>query len=252
MLYNERAELILQQAQLHSAVKVSELSDLLQVSVDTIRRDLKAMEQEGLLKCVRGGACLPDALAAFSNFKGREVVHSDLKREACRKALKYIKPGDIVALNSGTTNTILAQEMVPHVKGITVVTNNLAAVTILMQSADIRVIAVGGDVDPLERSTCGVSCEKEFARFFPDVSFLSINAVNYSDGYTDFRLSETGIIRLLAQNSKQVIAVMDSTKLGKRSKCRVLEPGDVDRLVMDGQVPGRIREQYREKGMLIE
>ena len=108
MLFNERAEIILQQMQLQSTVRVQELSELLQVSQDTVRRDLRAMEKRGLLKCVRGGACLPESLSAFSNFKGREIIHSDLKRAASRKAIGYIREGDIVALNSGTTNTILA------------------------------------------------------------------------------------------------------------------------------------------------
>lgn len=252
MLYNERVELILQQIQLQSTVKVSELSEALQVSVDTVRRDLKSMEQEGLVRCVRGGACLPESLATFSNFKGREVIHSDLKREVCRKALKYIKPDDIIALNSGTTNTILAQEMALHSKDITVVTNNLAAINILMQNPAIRVIVIGGHGDPLERSTCGTICEQEFSRYYPDVAFLSINAVNYKDGYTDFRLSEIGVIQLLAKVSKQVIAVMDSTKLGKRSKCKVLEPEEVDCLIMDDQVQEKIREKYRQKGIRIE
>ena len=80
MLYNERAEVILQQLKLQSTVKVGELSQLLQVSVDTVRRDLKAMEQAGLVKCLRGGACLPESLSALSNFEGREGIHSDLKR----------------------------------------------------------------------------------------------------------------------------------------------------------------------------
>ena len=87
MLYNERAEIILQQLQLQSTVKVNELSQLLKVSVDTVRRDLKAMEQAGLIKCLRGGACLPESLPSLSNFQGREVIHSDLKREAAKKAL---------------------------------------------------------------------------------------------------------------------------------------------------------------------
>ena len=85
MLYNERAEVILQQLKLQSTVKVGELSQLLQVSVDTVRRDLKAMEQAGLVKCLRGGACLPESLSALSNFEGRAVSHSDLKRGAARK-----------------------------------------------------------------------------------------------------------------------------------------------------------------------
>ena len=90
MLYNERAELILQQLQLQSTVKVTELSQLLQVSVDTVRRDLKNMEQEGWIKYVRGGACLPEDQNLFSNFTGREIIHSELKREAARKARQRI------------------------------------------------------------------------------------------------------------------------------------------------------------------
>ena len=71
MLYTERAELILQQLQLQAVVKISDLAELMQVSVDTVRRDLKAMEQNGLVKCVRGGACLPESLVSLSSFSGR-------------------------------------------------------------------------------------------------------------------------------------------------------------------------------------
>ena len=251
MLYNERAEVILQQLQLQSTVKVGELSQLLQVSIDTIRRDLKSMEQSGLLKCVRGGACLPEAMLSFSNFTGREIVNSDLKREASRKALAYIREGDVVALNSGTTNMILAQELAALNRKFTVVTNNYAAVNILMQNPSIRLIAVGGTVDPLEKSTCGTVCEQEFARYIPDVAFLSLNAVSNNDGFTDFRFDEIGIIQLLAKTAKKVIAVMDSSKLGKRSKKKVLSLEEVDLLLMDNQVSGEIKEQYRKKGIEI-
>ena len=89
----------MQQLQLQSTVKVGELSQLLQVSIDTIRRDLKSMEQSGLLKCVRGGACLPEFMLSFSNFTGREIVNSDLKREASRKALAYIREAGVAALS---------------------------------------------------------------------------------------------------------------------------------------------------------
>lgn len=252
MLYNERAELILQQLQLQSTVKVAELSQLLQVSVDTIRRDLKNMEQEGRIKYVRGGACLPERRNAFSNFTGREIIHSELKREAARKALVYIKEGDVVALNSGTTNTVLAQELAALKLNFTVVTNNYAALSILMQNPSIRLIAVGGTMDPLERSTYGSVCEAEFSSYRPDLAFLSINAVNYQDGFTDFRLDEIGVIRLLAQGSRKVIAVMDSSKLGQCSKRVALSLDQVDLLLMDDNVPPEVREKYRNKGIVIQ
>lgn len=251
MLYAERAELIMQQLQLQSTVKVGELSQLLHVSVDTIRRDLKSMEQQGLIKYIHGGACLPETLTPFLNFTGRQIVNSDLKREASRKALSFIKEGDVVALNSGTTNMILSQELVALNKEITVVTNNYAAINILLQSDAIHLIAIGGEMDSLERSTYGTTCEKEFSQYYPDIAFLSINAVNYSDGFTDFRFKEMGIIQLLAKMSKQTIVVMDSGKLGKRSKKRVLLGEQVNAVVMDDNLSNDIRKKYKESGIVI-
>lgn len=251
MLFAERMELILQQLQLQSTVKVRELSQLLNVSVDTIRRDLKAMEQQGLIKYIHGGACLPDTMAVVSNFTGREIVNIDKKREACRKALSYIQEGMVIALNSGTTNTILAQELITLDKEFTVVTNNYAAVNILMQKPSIHLVAIGGEVDPMEKSSCGLTCEREFAKYFPDIAFLSINALNYRDAFTDFRLHETGIIELLAGNAKQVIAIMDSSKLGKRSKKTVLDRDKVDFVLMDDHITEEIRQKYQDKGIEI-
>ncbi len=251
MLYNERAKMILRQLQLQSAVKVTELSRLLQVSVDTVRRDLKNMEQEGRIKYVRGGACLPEDRNSFSNFTGREIIHSEWKREAARKALAFIKEGDVVALNSGTTNTVLAQELAGSNLKFTVVTNNYAALSVLMQNPAIRLIAVGGTMDSLERSTYGTVCEGEFAAYRPDIAFLSINAVNYQDGYTDFRLDEIGVIRILARTARKVVAVMDSSKLGQCSKRQVLSPEQVDLLLMDDRVPAEVKEKYRSKGIEI-
>lgn len=252
MLYHERAEFILQQLQLQSAVKVNELSQQLRVSVDTVRRDLKAMEQEGLIKCLRGGACLPESLMSSSNFVGREVINSDLKRAAARKALPLIQEGDVIAMNSGTTNTILAQEMLSLNTRFAVVTNNFAAAGILMQNPSIQLTFIGGKMDALERSTYGAACVAELSQYYPDKCFLSINAVNYRDGYTDFRVDEIPVIRQLASSSRQVIAVMDSSKLGKCSKKKALEPEQVDLLLMDDAIREEIRKKYADKGFRIE
>jgi len=251
MLYQERENYILQQLQLQATVKVSDLSRQLRVSVDTVRRDLKNMEQNGLIRCVRGGACLPESRMLFSDFTGREIVHSDLKRAAARKVLAYIKEKDVVALNSGTTNTIVAQEMVAAGLNCTVVTNNCAALNVLLQSTSIRTIAIGGLLDLQERSTYGSLCEQDFAQFHPDVVLLSINALNYKDGYTDFRMNEVGIIQQLAASGRKVIAVMDSSKLGQCSKRKVLSTEQVDFVVMDDHIAPEIREKYHKKGIRI-
>lgn len=252
MLQSERIDWIIKQIQLRGVVKVGEVSELLRVSPDTVRRDFKLMEQNGMVKCVHGGACLPASHLSAANFTAREVVNEDKKREASRKALRYIQRGNVVALNSGTANTVLAQEIARSCEGITVVTNNLAAADELRKNSLIRLIIIGGELDHVERSTYGAACEREFRSFFPDVCFLSINAVNETDGYTDFRLSEIGVIQILAECSGQVVAVMDSSKLGMRSKKLALSACQVDHLIMDGDIHEDTRRLYRQSGIEIE
>ena len=231
MLYNDRAAFILQQLQLKSTVKVTEIAKSLNVSVDTVRRDLKALEEQGQLKCVHGGASLPDYMLAFSNFSGREIIHIEEKRLAALKALEHLRPGSVIALNSGTTNVILAQELIKRFTDLTIVTN--------------------GDLDSLEHSTYGSICERELGRYYPDICFLSINSVDAEAGFTDFRFAEIGIMQLMARNSSKVIAVMDSSKLGRRSKKVIMDNSMIDLLVMDSIKP-EVRELYRRTGICIE
>ena len=240
MLYNERVELILQQVQLQAIVKINDLKDLLNVSVDTVRRDLKTMEQSGLIKCIRGGACLPDSLPSLSNFTGREVLNIKLKREAARKALAYINNYQFKSWRDLKKDNI------------TVITNNLAAINILIQNPAIKIVSIGGIIDSQEKSTYGTTCEQEFGQYFPDIAFLSINAINYKDDFTDFRMSEIGIIKLLSQRSEKVIAIMDSSKIGKRSKQKVLNLDNVDLLLTDDNISPILKEKYKNKGLLIE
>lgn len=233
MLQATRNEIILRELRAGRTLKVAELSQKLNVSVDTVRRDLKALDASGRLKYVRGGACLPDSMLAFSNFSGRVIDNADLKRVIAVKAAGLVKKDQVVAMNSGTTNAIIASELVKLTISFTVVTNNLAAATVLMAAPNIRLFCVGGLVDGTERSTCGSQCVSEFSEYLPDLSFLSLNAVNLDAGFTDFRLSEIPVIKSLVRRSKVVCAVMDSSKFNRVSKKHALDFDEVDLLVTD-------------------
>lgn len=252
MLYNERAEWILEQLEKYPNIRVSDISENLHVSLDTARRDLKSMEKKGLVKCLRGGACLPENVVTFSNFRGREIINSSLKQKAAEKALAYVHEGNVIALNAGTTNTVLAEKLAELNFPFTVVTNNFSAVNFLIANPKIRIITAGGIVDSQERSSYGTMCENVMRTFYPDTAFLSINAINEVDGYTDFRIGEIGVMQILARNAKKVIAVMDSSKLGKRSKCTALSKEDVDFIVMDDNVSPNTRKEYQQNGIIIQ
>lgn len=248
MLYTERKEYIMKELALSNVVSITELAKAFHVSTDTIRRDLKNMEQEGLLKCVRGGACLSESSLQFSNFSGREIINSDLKREAAQKAVSLIHSGDIIAMNSGTTNTILAQEMISAQLECTVITNNIAAVSVLSANSRIHVVVLGGELDSLERSTFGSQCEMELQNYYPDICFLSINAVNDKNGFTDFRFHEIEMIKKMAKQSKKVYAVMDSSKIDTTSKKMVFSNNAPLSIVMDDHVSPKTIKRYIAAG----
>lgn len=251
MLYQEREEYIMQQLQLSSSVTVSGLMEQLQVSADTIRRDLRQMEQKKLLKCVRGGACLPEMLSQFAGFHGREIIHLPLKRQLAKKAVHYIHESFTVAINGGTTNMVLAQELLKIPFPFTVITNNIAVVSVLSQTSHIEVLVTGGFLNVSEKSLYGPACKKELESFHPDVCFLSINAVDLDAGYTDFRFHEIDIIRTLAERSKQRIAVMDSSKLGQVSKQTLFPNHCIDFIVMDENVSSIQKQSYLDHGISI-
>jgi DeoR/GlpR family transcriptional regulator of sugar metabolism len=251
MLYQEREEYIMQQLQLSSSVTVSGLMEQLQVSADTIRRALRQMEQKKLLKCVRGGACLPEMISQFSNFSGREIVNITRKRQLAKKAVHYIQEGTTVALNGGTTNTVLAQELLKIPFPFTVVTNNIAVVSVLSQTNHIEVIVTGGFLNVSEKSLYGPACSKELESFHPDICFLSINAVDPKAWYTDFRFHEIDIIRTLTKRSKQRVAVMDSGKLGRISKQTVVDNSCIDFIIMDDEVSSEQKQTYLDQGITI-
>ena len=103
----------------------------------------------------------------------------------------------------------------------------------------------------MERSTFGHTCEEEFAKYTPDYVILSINAVDSIMGFTDFRLSEIGVIQTLAARSNNVIAVMDSSKLGKQSKKQIFPLDRVDLLVMDDHVSDQVKKEYATAGVKL-
>jgi len=248
VLYEERKAEILRRLELKSVVKLSELVAELGVSMDTIRRDVKSMEKEGLLCCIRGGACLPDKMERFSAFTGREVINIELKREAAAKAVRLVGENDIIFLNSGTTNTIFAQELAEHSLKCTVVTNNMAAAAVLMMQASMDVIVLGGSLDKEEKSTFGSVCERELASYYFDTVFLSVNAVSADRGYTDFRLKEIPIMQTAVNNTRRSVAVMDSSKFGNVAKKCIFGLERVDLLVTDNQASEEKRQELVRRG----
>lgn len=209
------------------------------------------MEEDGKLTCIRGGACSSEAVLEYSPFFGRQIVNEDLKREAAKKAITLIHSGNVIALNAGTTNSILAEELMKLNKHITVITNNLSALSILTSSEYIEFIVPGGTVDKKKLALCGCNCVEELSSYSFDICFLSINAFHPIHGFSDFRFPEIDIIKAMIKHSKQSVALMDSNKFDKISKKIFLTPKDVDLIITDSHASPSMLKQIQRIGLSI-
>jgi len=251
MIQEERKNVILQELTRTSVVKLEDLAEKLNVSIDTVRRDLKALDRAGLVQYIRGGAKSVQESQQFSHFNGRKVVHNELKREACRKALQLIHQNDVIMLNSGTTTTILAEELGQTNITCTLVTNNIAAAEAASVNSNCHIHLLGGEWDGSEQSTWGSRCLREAAQFFPDICFLAVNSLDLQAGLTDFRFHEIPIMQTMSQNAWKTVAVMDSTKLNRLAKKQVFPLEKTPTIMMDNKVTQEDKDQYLKMGIHI-
>lgn len=256
MLYNERKIKILELFQGKTTLKVAEISEKLGVSVDTVRRDLKRMEQEGIVTYIFGGAILNEdkpEQKQYGNFSMREIQNKNLKRQLAKKAVTEIKKDDIIFINAGTTGTILAEEIGHACENISVITNSLEVVNVFLEVGNptIKITCLGGNVDITEKSVYGYQCESELAMYYPDICFLSINGIHKEEGYTDFRMSEIDIMKIARKNGKRVVGIMDSTKFNTCSQKRVFSAGELDAVYTDELLSDEMIVEYEEMGILV-
>lgn len=246
-----RKEYIMNELHENGQVETKALARALKVSLDSIRRDLTELEKEGKLIKIYGGATLPKKLHQALNYGNRAITNVDLKQEAAKKAVSCVKEGNLVALNAGTTNVFVAQELCYLDFPISVITNNLAALEVLYAREDFNVINVGGQVKHHEKSTYGELSYETFSLYYPDLSFLTLNALNLNHGIMDFRDFEILNIKSIVKNSKRNYLVMDSSKFDGKSLRTVLNFSDVNAIFTDNQVSSEHIKKYEEAGLHI-
>ncbi|GBF74876.1 hypothetical protein PA598K_03245 [Paenibacillus sp. 598K] len=225
---NMREERILAFLQEKSPLTVEELAVLLQVSEPTVRRDLAAMEQDGVILRQRGGASLP-GLGFEPLFNQRSRHNQDDKKRIAQYAASQIAEGEVIALDAGTTNAELAKELL-KMSNLTVFTYSLQIAFILSRSQH-NVYIIGGRFRKSEQSMVGTLAKETIRQFNFDRFFMGLAGFNAEQGPTDFNLEEVEIKRHMIERSKKVIALADGSKYGGASLVKVCDYNEIDELV---------------------
>jgi DeoR/GlpR family transcriptional regulator of sugar metabolism len=250
LLTVERRERISALVQQRGVVRVSELSDLFDVSGVTIRSDLDAMASEGRLQRNRGGAVAVSSPSLTVAFEQRAGVNLEAKRRIGRAAADLVRPHDRIILDSGTTVMEMAKCLYNH-GPITVVTNALNVATQVGVGLDVDVVVAGGSLHRGNICTLGPQAERALADVVVNKAFLGTYALDLDVGLTDLSIELASVKQAMTRAARQVILLADSSKWGTVGFAKVLPLSGVHICVSDTNLPLPARAAMERLGIEV-
>jgi len=247
MYAEERQGEIARQARSEGRVDVAELAVAFSVSLETVRRDLTALERAGVLRRVHGGAIPAERLRHEPALAVRAGSHTEEKRRIAEAALVELNGATTVLLDAGTTTAQLAH-LLPLGQDLTVVTNALPIAMALATRTDLTVHLLGGRVRHRTMATVDHVALAELADLSVDVAFLGTNGVSVQRGLTTADPAEAAVKRAMVRAARRAVVLADASKLGDDQFARFAALDDVETLVMDSSVDPRIAVELEAAG----
>ncbi|QKS69759.1 DeoR/GlpR transcriptional regulator [Paenalkalicoccus suaedae] len=239
----KRRQRIVEELQSNGKVKVSGLSKMLQVTEETIRRDLEYLENSNVLIRTRGGAVKTGAEGFEVPSLEREQHNLSEKKKIAQKALEFVQEGEIIAIDASTTTRQFAK-VLPNIP-ITVITNSIQVSIELAKKDQITVILTGGYLRTESMSLVGVTADKILNDYHVDRFFMSCTGLDIKWGVSDSHELQAKTKERLKQLADQVIVMVDHTKFHQRSLIKWMELKDVSTIITSSLTHADIREEYR-------
>jgi DeoR family transcriptional regulator, aga operon transcriptional repressor len=249
MLASERRRRILERVAECQSIEAQSLADELGVSVMTIRRDIKRLEQDGFLRQTYGGATVHITKSVELAFNSRALQFSAQKRQIGAHAASLIEPGQTLFLGEGTTTAQFAQFLPPH-PHLLVITASLSHAS-LLASRNIQVIVAGGKLDANELTMTGPLAEATVQRFYADLCVIGAAGLDPLVGVTELDHEVAALHRLMMERSRRTLLLADHSKLGYRASAVVAPASTVGTLVTDEAAPPEMLEALRAAGLEI-
>lgn len=223
MGYEARARQILTLLEKSAVVQATEISELLRVSVVTVRKDLQRMENEGLLHRTHGGA----ALSSVQPGQGERLA---VVERIASAAAAQVQAGDCVIMNAGNTTLFTARKLLGR-RDITIITNSIAIARELVQQTGIKLIFLGGEINAEAVFTFGWDAVAQLEQYKATKLILSTSGIRCGSGLTTRHMEAADLLRKMIERTQTVIAVADDSKVGFESFYHVGDLRAVDQLI---------------------
>jgi DeoR/GlpR family transcriptional regulator of sugar metabolism len=245
MLAQVRRQKIMDLLREDGSAKVTQLARLFKVTEVTIRQDLEKLEQEGFVHREHGGAFLKDLQENMRSFEPLNSDNMELKAPLGVRAASLVVPGDTIILDSGSTTTEIAKNLV-GMKGLTIITNALNIALLLGVEAGMEVIVTGGEFKPPTLSLAGQKAADFFENIHVDKLFLATAGISLRAGLTYPSISDIAVKKAMIEAADLTYLVADSTKIGKNSLASLGALSLIDYLITNRNVDKKRLELFKE------
>lgn len=246
----QRRKQIQEYLSIHRIARNTDLSQMLDASEATIRRDLEWLENEGLIQRTHGGAMLSQRLDSEAEYRLRAKSFSEEKHCIGEVAASLVEDGDTIFINSGTTTT----QVIHHLRNssdITVVTNNLIAV---LETGEVgyELILLGGTFQHKSNSVAGLFALTNLSQIYANKVFIGVDGINIKYGCTVPSIAEAELVRLMIERTHgDIIVVADHSKWGVISNFEVAKIEQIHKLITDSRFESGAQLALRSRSVEI-
>jgi len=263
MIHSKRHGEILRLLNEHGTVTIADLAEKLGVSLETVRRDVKPLSDDGAVVKMHGAISLP-SMTGEAPFERRMRENAEAKRTIARMVAGTIRDGESVMLDTGTTTSFLARELLGH-RRLTVVTNSsdiartlATRLTVVTNSSDIartlatvngnKVYMAGGELRSDSGAAFGISAIDFVSRFSVTHAIISAGAIEAANGVMDHDLAEAEFARMVLSRGQRSVVITDHTKFGRQGLVRVCGFDGISELATDWPPAADITEALAGAG----
>ena len=247
----ERHDVILQQLRETGSVKVSDLSDQLQVSKVTIRKDLRELEDRDLLYRTYGGANLRDPYVGERSLTEKVTEFAEEKQRIGKAAASLVARRESLIMGPGTTMTQVALRL-PDTHELTVITNAMNVALVLAKRKGVDILMLGGTVRHNSQSAVGMHAEDMLEGYTCDKLFLGVDGFDAEFGLTTTNSLEARLNLRMIQTAQRTIVVTDSSKFGRRGLRRICGLDYVHRVITDTNVEEHVVNALEGRGIIVD
>ena len=226
-------------------IEVNELSELLNVSKVTIRKDLDKLEARGLLHRQHGYALLNN----MDDINYRLAQNYDLKHKIALEASKIVNDGEVIMIESGSTCALLAEELAFNRNDITIITNSCFNASYIRKAESVKVILIGGEYQKESQVNVGPLVKQVISEFYVDKLFVGIDGFDRRRGFTGSDITRCDTTRTLATAANQTIVLTDSSKFSQNGVVSEFAFSEISKVFTDQRIDQTALEFLKQQGI---